>query len=65
MDLLAIRPIICPWCGSPIEVAVDLSAGAQELIEDCLVCCAPMLVRVVCDPLTNALVDVTAVRDNE
>lgn len=32
----------CPWCGEPIELLLDLSAGGQEYIEDCEVCCRPM-----------------------
>lgn len=36
--------ITCPWCGEPIELLVDTSAGAQEYIEDCETCCRPMQV---------------------
>jgi len=34
----------CPYCGSELELAVDTSAGSQEYIEDCEVCCAPITV---------------------
>lgn len=34
----------CPYCGSELELAVDISAGSQEYIEDCEVCCAPITV---------------------
>ena len=32
----------CPYCGETIEVLVDYSAGDQEYIEDCYVCCRPI-----------------------
>ena len=36
----------CPYCGEPITLLVDLSAGAQDYIEDCEVCCRPISVTV-------------------
>jgi hypothetical protein len=32
----------CPCCGEPAEAVLDLSAGDQEYIEDCPVCCRPI-----------------------
>lgn len=32
----------CPYCGEPILIAVDASAGEQQYIEDCQVCCRPI-----------------------
>jgi hypothetical protein len=32
----------CPYCGEPIEVVVDASAGSQSYVEDCFVCCRPI-----------------------
>lgn len=34
--------IDCPYCGERIVVLVDTSAGDQEYIEDCQVCCRPI-----------------------
>ncbi|SFC28345.1 Cysteine-rich CPXCG [Marinospirillum celere] len=34
----------CPYCGSDLELAVDISSGSQEFIEDCEVCCAPITI---------------------
>ena len=34
--------IECPYCGERITLLVDSSAGFQEYIEDCQVCCRPM-----------------------
>ncbi|KAA9133198.1 CPXCG motif-containing cysteine-rich protein [Marinihelvus fidelis] len=36
----------CPYCGEPLELLVDDSAGAQRYIEDCAVCCKPIEVEV-------------------
>jgi len=34
--------IQCPYCGESFETAVDLSAGSQQYIEDCAICCRPI-----------------------
>jgi hypothetical protein len=39
----------CPYCGEPIELVVDESAGSTRYIEDCQVCCRPMQVDVEVD----------------
>ena len=39
----------CPYCGAPIRLIVDTSAGDSEYIEDCEVCCRPMNVVLVTD----------------
>jgi hypothetical protein len=36
----------CPYCGEPIELIVDESAGESEYVEDCEVCCRPMIIQV-------------------
>jgi hypothetical protein len=36
--------IDCPYCAECINVRVDLSAGAQSYIEDCQVCCQPIMI---------------------
>ena len=39
--------IFCPYCGEPSEVLVDPVGGAdQSYVEDCVVCCRPMEIRV-------------------
>jgi hypothetical protein len=64
-DLLQPYPLSCPWCGGSTEVTVDCSGGSQELVEDCQVCCSPILIRTECDPVTGELLGLTAVRENE
>ena len=38
-------PCRCPYCGESIDLVADDSAGAQDYIEDCPVCCRPIHVR--------------------
>ena len=41
----------CPSCGEEIVVPVDPTAGdEQEYVEDCPVCCSPVLLRISFDP---------------
>ena len=44
MAMLAFQDIECPYCGEPITLALDASAGSQRYIEDCAVCCRPITV---------------------
>ena len=32
----------CPYCGEVVTALLDPSAGDQEYIEDCPVCCRPI-----------------------
>lgn len=41
--------IQCPYCGELINVVVDDSAGPQRYIEDCQVCCRPIVIDVAFD----------------
>jgi hypothetical protein len=35
--------IDCPYCGEPVSLQIDESAGrSQTYIEDCSVCCQPI-----------------------
>ena len=45
MDLHEVS-VDCPCCGERIALLVDTSAGSQEYIEDCCVCCRPIVVTV-------------------
>jgi hypothetical protein len=54
----------CPYCGERIEVAVDASAGDQDYIEDCQVCCRPIAIRVHVDAPDEAP-RISARRDDE
>ena len=39
----------CPYCGETAEAVLDLSAGDQQYIEDCPVCCRPIEFRLQTD----------------
>lgn len=41
--------VTCPYCGEPIELLVDETAGSATYVEDCPVCCHPMQVQVTVD----------------
>ena len=49
MRSLSEEPIHCPYCGEPISVVVDHSIGEQEYIEDCQVCCRPLVLSIAID----------------
>ena len=36
------HPIPCPHCGETIDIAIDLSGGDQDDVQDCTVCCSPI-----------------------
>lgn len=35
----------CPYCGESVSMVIDGSAGNQSYIEDCEVCCQPIVVH--------------------
>jgi len=39
------HPLVCPYCGAPITMLLDPSAGEQDYVEDCEVCCNPIGLR--------------------
>jgi hypothetical protein len=41
------QELSCPWCGECFTTLIDLSAGSQDYVEDCQICCQPvrLLVR--------------------
>lgn len=54
--------ICCPYCGELIEVIVDLSVEHQEYVEDCSVCCRPI---VLCVSAGDDGVEITARHEDE
>lgn len=47
MEILQTVTLQCPNCWEQIELLVDCSVAQQEFVEDCSVCCSPMIVVVV------------------
>ena len=50
-----LQSVQCPYCGENFETAIDTSAGNQEYIEDCYVCCRPIVFRIEIDDEGNLL----------
>lgn len=54
--------IQCPYCGESWAVEPEPSSEVIEYVEDCHVCCRPVLIRVNYSEHGS---DVSAVRENE
>lgn len=63
MSLLNTVTVQCPYCWQSIEIVVDGSVTHQEYVEDCQVCCRPIVVKVAVDECTEPTVEVY--RDDE
>ena len=55
--------ISCPYCGEPLEILFDASAGDQHYIEDCQVCCRPITLSIQVD--VDGEPQVTATSEND
>ncbi len=44
--LLETAALQCPYCWEQVEVLIDRSVEQQEYVEDCSVCCNPILITV-------------------
>jgi hypothetical protein len=49
MPELSEQNISCPYCGEAISVLVDDSLSQQSYVEDCQVCCRPIVLDVSVD----------------
>ncbi len=62
MNGLEAKTIQCPYCWQMIEITADCSVNSQEYVEDCEVCCKPILLEIdICD---NGMPEVQATREN-
>jgi hypothetical protein len=61
--MLDLQDVECPYCGEVISLALDTSAGAQQYIEDCHVCCRPITVVLDVEPDGASRVHVLAQDD--
>lgn len=59
MDCLQEKPISCPWCGERFSVLLDLSVPHQNYVEDCEVCCAPIVFDVTVQDENDVAVTVS------
>lgn len=49
MQTLIERQDHCPYCGEMIDILIDHSVIEQTYIEDCFMCCQPIMVNVSLD----------------
>ncbi|MDB1123491.1 CPXCG motif-containing cysteine-rich protein [Vibrio algarum] len=49
MNELVEESVACPYCGETIEVLIDFTDLNQQYIEDCQVCCKPIVFLVTED----------------
>ena len=56
--------IDCPYCGETFDISVDCSAGNQQYVEDCPVCCQPIEIATDVD-LDGNLLGVRAHRNDD
>ncbi len=52
------HPVNCPFCGELVTVLVDCSAGPQQYVEDCQVCCRPIVLDITFDPADEVSISV-------
>ena len=63
MNQVVSQHIDCPYCGETISILVDHSVEGQQYIEDCEVCCRPIVFDVLVD--ANDQVRLQARAENE
>lgn len=63
MLALESKDIQCPYCWQIITIGIDCSVSQQEYVEDCQICCRPILMTV--SILEDEDIDVYARAENE
>lgn len=58
MNYLEERVIACPCCGECITILIDCSVQQQTYVEDCQVCCQPVVLTVNIDDENRVCVSV-------
>ena len=49
MNPIEEHAVDCPYCGEGITIVVDCTQPWQEYVEDCFVCCRPIVLTVSVD----------------
>lgn len=63
MEALTQTTISCQYCGESLTVLIDPQDAGQQYIEDCQVCCQPMVFNVTVD--TEGFLSVSVRDENE
>jgi hypothetical protein len=58
MTELQEKSIGCPYCGETISVLIDVQDVGAQYIEDCQVCCRPIVFHISEDMSGNTIVTV-------
>jgi hypothetical protein len=64
LETVANQSVQCPYCGEMFETEIDTSGGNQEYIEDCYVCCKPIVFRIEVD-MDGELTGLEVQREND
>jgi hypothetical protein len=51
----------CPFCGESFNAVIDCTEGQQSYVEDCYVCCRPIVFHVSCQE--GELISVSTTRE--
>ncbi|MET0027202.1 MAG: CPXCG motif-containing cysteine-rich protein [Candidatus Thiodiazotropha sp.] len=63
MNPLDEHTISCPYCGELLEVLIDEQEAGQRYIEDCQVCCRPIIFHIQTAP--EGSLEVTVYREDD
>jgi hypothetical protein len=58
MESLIEQVVGCPYCGESISVLIDHQEAGHQYIEDCQVCCRPIVFCVLVDSMGHLSVAV-------
>ena len=56
--------IDCPYCGEQFVMLVDMSTGQQTYVEDCQICCQPIVFQLSLDTISSHIT-LTTRREND
>ena len=63
MQPLSEEEIFCPYCSERISVLIEVSTETDEYIEDCQVCCRPIVFHIEVDEMGEQSLSVRAEND--
>ncbi len=63
MPAITEKSLSCPYCGESISVLVDDSLPEQNYVEDCQVCCRPIVLDITVDVDGDVLIHAQAEDD--
>jgi hypothetical protein len=63
MNGLESMQVQCPCCWETFEALIDCSVDEQVYVEDCYVCCRPLIFKVRSDG--ESVIDINVTAENE